>query len=440
MTLREIDMNPRLIASTCFIAVLLCVASPFVAAQTQLNITLEGPWILYTDTTLAKKPVLVVISAAGDVTKNKDDPKYFHTIQVTAGDGYPVESPAVYCLTFDDVCGRAGADKLTTDGYPNKVQPLPVNAPGSWNWQSLSNSQNAIAFILPMPDFYNTDGTWYMRFGKVFDHTGKQYKPYNGMERYSVGVQLHYDNGPGGFILQECNLPVNLGACKNILGTDMDNTGTLSITMKSPHNNNACDPHVRHTYPKTLALLGAQTNPEIAVIDPAKGYANGKGMYDQDKDKYRCLDKDDDQGGTTTGSLMSDNMSSWRSQLRSIQQFIAKFEAKPESYDPRLGDEDLYLNQIKAAIDQLKLDEGYYPRFSQLTLIETLVNLSEARAEVLLRRKESDSRGTKAAPAARTADASITLQQLDDFEKAFLNSDPPTKNGNDCKAAIMVVQ
>src|SRR5580658_5572641 len=127
-------MNSRWIITACFAVFILGTAATSATAQTRLDIILEGPWIVYTDKTLAAWPVLVAISAGG--VSNDNDGTYFHTIHVTAGDGYPIESPGVYCLTFDLVCGKQGATALDPDGYPKKILPLSVTAPANWDWQS----------------------------------------------------------------------------------------------------------------------------------------------------------------------------------------------------------------------------------------------------------------------------------------------------------------
>jgi hypothetical protein len=434
-------MKPRLIAAKGLVVLLLCVASTLTAAQTRLDITLEGPWILYTDNTLAKWPVLVAISPGG-VSKDGDD-TYFHTMSVTAGDGYPVQHPGVYCLRFDTVCGAQGTPSLSSDHYPSTLTPLPVSAPASWDWQSKWTSPDyATAFILPMPTSYSTDGTWYMRFGAQFDASGMTYLK---RERHSIGVQLHYDTGPNSFTLQQCATPVALGKCTDLAGTGLVNTGTLSIAMKSPDSNNACDPHVRRAYPKMLSLVGANYNATVAVIDSAIGSdASGNPVYDKDGGiNYGCLDNDI-QGGTNTMATMSEMGQSWDKQLVAISQFIAEYTdpTNPNAKDPKLADKGLLLSQIKGATGEGKLNRSF-PRFSQLTLIETLLSESESRAEALLleasKSHQAQTSKTKGQPL-NAADAQLTLAQLLSLEKGFFDANPPTKNGNDCKAPIMVVQ
>jgi len=64
---------------------------------------------------------------------------------------------------------------------------------------------------------------------------------------------------------------------------------------------------------------------------------------------------------------------------------IDNYLKNPEK-DPKLNDGDLLLRQISAAIKQLDKD---FPTYSQIRLIETLLRLSESRADTLrLRRDE----------------------------------------------------
>jgi hypothetical protein len=412
-------------AVTRLTILLFCAMSVLVSAQTSTDIKLEGPWILYVDTTLASWPLLVAVSPGGVVNENDDT--YFHTMSMSAGDGYAIDSPGVYCLTFGAVCGKQGSKLLAMGNYPHKVLPLGVKKPASWDWPSKSASPYyATTFILPMPKSYSTDGGWHMKFATKFDSGGKGYSK---SEQHSIGVQLHYDNGPDYFALTNCPISnFKFGDCKvmpPMNNSVIQNTGTLSIVMKSPDNRNACDPHVRRAYPKMLELLGPGTNPDKAVIDLAKGSKSpGTPIYDTDQDLYRCLDHDIQGGGSAaaTPMMMSEPTQTWQSQLHSI----ASFYNNPDHPDPRLVDKDLLLIDIKAAIDGL---DSKLPRISQLTLIEQLVRMSEARAEAILLKVDKKALDCK--------DAKSDLEQLGCVEKQYY-ANPPTKSGNDCKAPIMV--
>lgn len=116
---------------------------------------------------------------------------------------------------------------------------------------------------------------------------------------------------------------------------------------------------------------------------------------------------------------------------------IDNYLKNPEK-DPTLNDGDLLLRQISAAIKQLDKD---FPTYSQIRLIETLLRLSESRANTLrLRRDELEGMYHDHAYA-KTADPfsnPLTLPNLDFLETRLL-ANPPTKSGNDCNAPLMVV-
>src|SRR5260370_31963147 len=156
---------------TCLTVLLYCATSRLAAAQTSVDIKLEGHWILYVDTTLTAWPLLIAISPGGVVNENDDT--YFHTMSMTAGDGYPIDNPGIYCLTFGAVCGKPGSKLLALGNYPKKVLPLTVKKPASWDWPSKSASPSYVTtFILLMPKSYSTDGGSPMRFSKRYASSG----------------------------------------------------------------------------------------------------------------------------------------------------------------------------------------------------------------------------------------------------------------------------
>jgi hypothetical protein len=292
-------MKPSSILATALAIVFWCVLPA--AADNRLDITLEGPWILYEYTNpnfAGGKTVLVAITPGGVVpdypegSSMQQDPKLFHHVSLRTGDGYFIQRANIYCLAFEDKsglhCGDFGnGTRLDPDGYPPAAGPLQVKVSQNWQWTHLTT---ATALILPMPNSYSNDGVWPMRFGRAYHPSGFEYKPWK-TPKHSIAVQLHYENGPSGFNLFMCS--DDLRKCTLPTGIDhtaLENTGTLRIVMKSPENEDVCDLHVRHAYPRMLALLDLP-NPEIAVIDPARGVKNdGAGDYD---DPLNCLPNDE---------------------------------------------------------------------------------------------------------------------------------------------------
>ena len=427
-----------------------------VSGQTKADIALEGPWIVHVDTSTQNWPVLVVISPGG--VSDDNDVAYFHTISIDNGDGYPALSPGVYCLTFNGSCTPAPAcnsshncpTSITGDGYPQVAPPLLVNVTGSWDWShKWLPSKYAIAFVLPLPDYYSSDSGWYMRFSDNFDVTGQNYK--NNMGRYATGLRLHYDNGPSTFGLQNCSTPqgvkLDLNQCTSLPNTDFDNVGTLHLTMRAPDNNNACDPHVRRAYPQMIGLLDGD-NTKLKVIDLAHAIEKDGKTPDFDvpigdgsqvgTKGYRCLEHDYQGGGTPlarahahakqSNQKAASSPSQWLEGLSSLDAFIVKYNASPDNNkDPRLGDPKLLLNEIDEAYKRL---DTSFPRFSQVAWIQTLLKLSMQEIDALLDAKRVGG----------AQNLELTLPQLKADEKRLLADTPPTKTGNDCKAPLMLTK
>src|ERR1035441_7572320 len=97
-------MKPRLLAAVYTLLLTLYAASTPAAAQYTTNVILEGPWILYVDKTLidSSHPVLVAVSPGGVYDSTNTNMNMFHTPWVSAGDGYPVGTPNIYCLHWGD--------------------------------------------------------------------------------------------------------------------------------------------------------------------------------------------------------------------------------------------------------------------------------------------------------------------------------------------------
>jgi hypothetical protein len=460
---QEKKMNSRLITAVCLTVLVLCSASTLTAAQTKTDITLEGPWILYTDTLQdTKYPVLIAVSPGGIADDNPNKTGWYHTPNLLgADDGYQVGPPAVYCVTFGTQCAKQGTQNKLVQSidYPSgTAQLLPVklgSAVTKWQWASKAdNAPYATVFILPMPDSYSTSGAWFMRFAKQYSNLAGGYMPYNGQEEYSIRIVLHYASGPSYFNLARCDdRPVVAGKCsiKNPANSQLNNLGALAVSMRSP-SNNACDIHVRRAYPQMIALLDGTSsdNPLIQVINPAKTNPANANVdtghaYDLDPgmESYRCLDYDPQGPGNGTVNVAMTPASieeeSWVKQVhqfgKSIDDYLTNKNNKDK--DPRLNDKDLLLSQINVAIKQL---DDTFPRYSQIRLIETLLRLSDSRADTLRLRRDLQGMHHDDAYGNPTDlfSSPLTLPHLDLLETRLL-ADAPTKSGNDCNAPLMVV-
>jgi hypothetical protein len=477
-------MKVRLIAAVCSVVFVVCAASTPAGAQYATNVVLEGPWILYVDKTLigSTNPVLVAVSPGG--VYNEGNTNMFHTPWVSAGDGYPVGKPNIYCLHWgDEKCAPtvSTSTALVPLTIPEKAPLLPMSAPTpgktSWSWASKAG---ITAFILPMPDSYSDVAGWYMRFAPQWDITGNSYNPYpDKVEKHSIGIELHYKNGPsystGGtsyFSLDECAVSGSdkLGACSDAGGdldhaTKLDNVGTLSITMKSP-TADPCDPHVRMAYSMVLALLDGD-NHLYRAIDTAKTtYKSGAPEYDEPNDNPRCLTEyptsfvaevkgTDVAANSPVNSEKLDAVTLWTNQLSQFSSRIGEYLQKHNRDDEN---KKLLLSQIQTAIKNMNMD---FPKFSQMRLLIMLLKRSEAQADSMLGlHVESQTslmpeihtgpanRMTEAqakSPAVQTSaywstllNISLTVPSLALLDRYFLDAAPLTKSGNDCNAPLIL--
>jgi len=107
--------------------------------------------------------------------------------------------------------------------------------------------------------------------------------------------------------------------------------------------------------------------------------------------------------------------------------------------DPRLDDPGILLSAIQEQAESL---ERSFPRFSKFRVLAALVASSEARATALLDavKKSPDAGKGEKGKAARASNDQFTLPNLISLEKSFSSAEAPTKNGNHCKAPIMIAQ
>jgi hypothetical protein len=453
----EMKMKTHLMIAVCLIGALSC-ASGCNKAKNRLDVTLQGPWMLYQDSRFddngKKVAVLIAIAPRGvsDYTGGPGDDLHHQPPQITTGDGYFVKTSGIYCLTFDGKCAPKGPASLKHDGYTKPV-PLTVNShsstdgPAAWDW--VSASRGHIALILPMPDSYSNEGTWFMRFAPNFDPTGKSYQDVDG-PRHSIGIQLHYASGPSKFNLLLCDGTPTSANCKkpptDILHTQLDNTGTLNVLMKAPDNNDGCDRHVRFAYHEMAKLLNNSFNQGVAYIEPATGAdSDGNAIYETGDD-HPCFDKDPQKpspagGGANQMPAMSNTdpldkqLGEIVTSLKCISSLLGEDQTKPS---PLLFDE------IEAASKGLDPD---FPRISQLSRIEQLLRESANYTDSLTTQVRKKSRapmpgeGKALLAEENTCDQGLqeALKKLQGKETRYLIA-APTKSGNDCLAPLMEVK
>jgi len=452
----------RLVFATCLAALMFFVTGCRHKEKDRLDILLEGPWILYQETQFDSNgrnvPVLIAIAPdgaidyadIGSVTQYKPDGFHHRPPQLSTGDGYYIMNPDIYCLTFDTKCAPKGPAALNRDGYPTTMLLTmnshdPSGGPTSWDWVSAVNGHRHTVLILPMPDSYSNDGVWYMRFAKKFDPNGVGYSEPLPL---SIGVSLHYRHGPTDFNLRSCKGQPSVANCNETpkdrkgmpiasITTELTNRGTLRISMKTPDSEDACDRHVRMAYPEMLRLLNNSFNSDKAVIEPAQGtQSDHKPIFEGPPNGNFCFEHEDPQdprkvhGADETGHAPDISIL-----LGQVDDILKAFDEIPEELRG-----PLLLPEIKAARQGL---DPNFPRISQTLRIGQLVRLSAGEIDALLEQRQHRQNKSSAEVGLRGsyvlgATDYDNLKALRGVEQPVVDA-PPTKNGNDCKAALMLV-
>jgi hypothetical protein len=442
--------------------------------KNRLDIALEGPWVLYQETRFESngKHVTVLVAIApngaidykdvGSVVQYTSDGLHHRPPQISTGDGYYVMNPDIYCLTFDDQCAPEGRTALNFGGYPESMVLTmnshdPTGPPTAWDWVSAVNGLSDTVLILPMPDSVSNDGVWSMRFSKKFDPNGIGY---GDPHPQSIGLMLHYSHGPKTFGLRSCEGKPSVANCYAapkdrdtkmplaLKTTELKNSGTLRISMKAPSNEDACDRHVRMAYPEMLKLLNNNFNADKAVVEPAQGTrSDGSPVFEGGGGGNYCFTKDPQGQPNPLGAAASEHMPDIPILIGQIDDVLKAFDGIPKALR-----DSLLFPEIKSARDGL---DPNFPRISQIERIGALVRLSTAQIDVLLEEREKKKGAKVALHAPEPAQAGLapnagistflltgpdydSLKTLQAAEKPAADA-PPTKNGNDCKAAIMLV-
>jgi len=452
-------MKTPFVIVTC-LAALLCCSTACQNGHNRLDIALEGPWILYLDHDFddhGKKTTVLIAIAPHDATAETVDKMHHHIPQISAGDGYYIRHAGVYCLMFDDRCARPGPSSLTHDGYDD-AKPLAVkfhSESGKTIW-NLVDANNGVALILPIPDSYSNDGIWRADFAPKFDKDGNGY---SGNVPVSIGLVLHYTNGPWWFALRRCYSPATVANCAvpapGINHTLLQNTGTLRVVMRAPDNDDACDLHVRTAYKASMKLLDSSINSDRAVIDPARRIdSTGHAHYD-DPPSYHCLDYDpqgphprkmyvaerenQDKGMAMETAPTIHDLGKQIENILDAVRSLDQYGGEKQKSEIEGGIVDPSKAARAAAVD---LDEDF-PRISQLRQIGSLLHVAARNWETLrpqlqeptLTSPKLDSKAAAASQSStNTNNAFMQLSNLlDEADDAT-----GTKNGSDCRAPVMM--
>jgi hypothetical protein len=446
------EMKIRWMISLCLAVILYQVNPGLAQSSYSLDIDVEGPWVLYKDYqfSISGVPTPVLVLMAPDVmhshhTKFNHQPPFF-----TEGDGVPVYS-GFFCVQFADKPSGLPCNPKRTSAHPSSTywppDLLQVNVKKGWSWSRDGHykGDNRSFIILPIPDSMSNDGIWNMRFAAQYDATGIKY---TNSAPHSIGVYLHYDSVPDSIQLFKCNEPnpgaeLDAAACQTS-AYSIQNRGGLRIEMKTPDNNNACDPHVRYAHQQMLMMLdktpiypynpsSLNLNQSWAYIDPAIREDNGNPVYTgQDGNPPQCLTKDPQKPQKTLVmiaqaeeariefTLGKDELTG---KLNQIVGELFNFEhldrSKPCNKDEKEKDH-LLACDLQADSSSI-LQSPNQPTYSQLLWT----------AELLRNAAEHAKEFEKSHP--HILDRLKLIAQ----ELALANS-LPTKNGNDCRADVMM--
>ena len=392
-------MRTLLLVLACFLL------TSFRTFAESLDVALEGPWIYYVDNKFQGEagPVSVLIAMAPLVPN--------HKAAFSTGDGYPITQAGVYCVGFEDHC--AVDRKAATGALPSEL--LPVFAPKNWDWYA-NRQTDVIYLILPMPDSYSNDLVYRMKFGRKFSH-------YRSEEHHSIGLFLHYLQGPSLIGLSSnCTKPDALDCHFDNYFQDQNNSGALQITMKAPDDSDPCDNHVREAYHRMVLTI------DQGSLANKKNVNQNFAYIDLPDYSSACYSNDPQNDGSVAAHTMQDPEAiDVTSQLRKIVTDLAgePVPVKTQLYVPQLND-------IAETLD------GQFPMFSQLAHINLLLDLSLEKLDHL--QKEQDNPSARSnnendgVPQDRTQakkDEEILLSYV-----KFLRSG---RSGKDCRAPQMFI-
>lgn len=435
-----------------FVAVLLVIAlglSALAVGQTQMDIALEGPWILFTDT-MNGNGVLVAVAPmdATDTEPIDEDYHFHHYPQLSSGNGYYLPSHGIFCLAFDKQCAPpppAGAGFSTGAGYPAvKLLQLTGNIA---NKQWLSYGVHNDVVILPLPDFYHTDGFWPIRF------LDQSQKVSVGPDTYSIGIVLHYSTATSRLRLYSCT-PITPNAisttdCPNEAHDDyphlieVTNTGTLRLQMRAPDTTDDCDHHVRYAFHQMLKLIDPTymlgKNSLYRYIDLAQAMNNTMdiGVFDTDNCWAEDVDAND-QEEDSSGSDHAD-VTKQQNSMSQANPFSGTLTAINEKWGS-IAKSHSYLDDNHT----FETARGYFNQAFKLrgSLLITdvrkmgaLAELSANQIGILIAELHAQRNNEHA-----IKDESDTIQQFETLTarlKAFADG---TKNGADCRAAQVQVK
>jgi hypothetical protein len=406
----------------------LLLTAVFSVAQS-LDIVVEGPWIYYEKHTIpgsGTEPVVVLMA-----------PKVgeHHLPTFSAGDGYQLD-PGVYCLSFSASVPCAPSvqpSNLVENRAYDPEKRVRVHPGTIWNSRkhqlALSNSAEATFIILPIPDSLSNDGVYPMKFGTQMEN-------YTAVKQQSVGLQLHYLNGPKVIMLSHCD-SVDASTCHHDYKyQDQDNSGTLHITIKAcgdpDEETDKCDNHVRAAYHAMILFLD-----DTDKLSLGKNANQDKGYIDLPPFSKACYASDpqrsDDMPAMTGCKHQSTNVAV-ALELKGITQQLSD-PAKTHGLDTS----QLFISQLTKLSNAL---DEHVPRFSELSAIATYLDLSAKSIYDQLeaaKSKSVDQAGKTQELPAGSGDNNYPKALAVSEANLALEMHSPT-SGKDCKVTQMLLQ
>lgn len=323
------------------------------AVGQSLIIDMEGPWIFHVDDQFkdeagqAKSVLIAMSPMVAD-----------HVASFSTGDGSEIKEPGIYCVGFDGVC--APAHQGSKPPFPGRI--LRIKTPAGWSWYG-NLDKYSIYLILPIPDSYSHDGVYRMKFGKKFKNYGIERKQ-------SIGLMLHYANGPSTINLSsKCSGPEASKCPFDDYFQDQDNSNTLRITVKAPDDlADTCDKHVRDAFHRMLLAIHNGSLQSGKNVNQDHGYIDLP-LYDA-----TCYDHDPQDDGNLLKHPMGESQPpiDVAVQLNKIIQDLGKDDlAKHELFRPNLLEDGKLLG-----VDGTEGARGSVPLYSQLIHIQLLLKES----------------------------------------------------------------
>jgi hypothetical protein len=336
-----------------------------------------------------------------------------------AGNGAPIPA-GIYCVAFDNSCQSNAITKLDPDGY-KPPSPVGVSKPAGWDWTTYVKSY---VILLPMPDSYSNNGLYPMTFQSSFPTSNGAPPPTTMSGPQSLGLMLHYVNGPQKIGLLTCTGIPSMANCSSGSVTNEDNSGTLAITIKSKEDAShpdQCDYHVHRAYHEMLKLLDPlmQSNADKAYVDVPVYNACSQCDPQQDSLSSTCT------APLMTVAMVSDSLEPVQPELQILVGLIQKLEVGTEAKKNLLLDLDKQSENLK----------GKFPRVSELHKLKgTLASSKNAAGKLLVSLEDKKSRWE----VGRDLQAIVKMEQdlMDSADRWTLLS----ISGKDCRAPALFVQ